>query len=375
MAKRVRSRKEENRDDRKDATEREKREKREKGGTAAETKAAPKTAPDGVKKKRANEIDDLFSSLGATKNTPKKTPSSASAGGTTHSKDGREVSKETAAGSKKSSSKGRLVGSKDDIFGTGDVGGRKTTEEGYKIYSEEELGLGVSNKNAGYSKDWWVPTSTAVRSPRLSLSLTRATHRSPVHSTVSVAFDRHRPLASVLLFLSSLFFRGIVVVVPQPRVVQAVPRRGPVRRVKIEHGEQEALEELGLRRGLWIVDRGSWSSVAVRSNESSTNLSRSATQKIVARRIVVYELSLIQHMDSDISFPHCHDPSFEIPESKRTSSRGKSYLSTSTSFSGQYLSRSMRRSAPSRLKNSFEFFPDRHTELGMSPKSSIICAR
>ena len=138
MAKRVRSRKEENRDDGKDATERE--QKREKGGTAAETKAAPKTktAPAGVKKKRANEIDDLFSSLGATKNTPKntpkKTPSSASAGGTTHSKDGREDSKEAAAGSKKSSSKGRLVGSKDDIFGTGDVGGRKTTEEGYKIY-------------------------------------------------------------------------------------------------------------------------------------------------------------------------------------------------------------------------------------------------
>ena len=130
----------------------------------------------------------------------------------------------------------------------------------------------------------------------------------------------------------------------------------------------------GVGRGSWAVGRVS--SVVVRSHESSINRSHSAaTRKIVARRIVVYELSLIQHMDSDISFPHCHDPSFEISESKRTSSRGKSYLSASTSFSGQYLSRSMRRSAPSRLKNSFEFFPDRHTELGMSPKSSIICAR
>ena len=203
MAKRVRSRKEENRDDGKDATERE--QKREKGGTAAETKAAPKTktAPAGVKKKRVNEIDDLFSSLGATKNTPKntpkKTPSSASAGGTTHSKGGREDSKEAAAGSKKSSSKGRLVGSKDDIFGTGDVGGRKTTEEGYKIYSEEELGLGVSTKNAGYTKDWWVPTSTAVRPPRLSHARAHAHARAHSRS----AFVRQSVRLSVLLLTTT----------------------------------------------------------------------------------------------------------------------------------------------------------------------------
>jgi hypothetical protein len=35
-----------------------------------------------------------------------------------------------------------VYGSKDDIFGTEDAEQRKRTEEGYAIYTEEELGFG-----------------------------------------------------------------------------------------------------------------------------------------------------------------------------------------------------------------------------------------
>lgn len=35
-----------------------------------------------------------------------------------------------------------VVGSKDDLFGTEQQKGRKQTEEGYAIYTEDELGLG-----------------------------------------------------------------------------------------------------------------------------------------------------------------------------------------------------------------------------------------
>jgi hypothetical protein len=40
-----------------------------------------------------------------------------------------------------------VVGSKDDIFGEDSGKGRKRTEEGFAIYSEEELGL--HRKGAG----------------------------------------------------------------------------------------------------------------------------------------------------------------------------------------------------------------------------------
>jgi hypothetical protein len=36
----------------------------------------------------------------------------------------------------------RVEGSKDDIFGEASGKGRKRTEEGFPVYSEEELGLG-----------------------------------------------------------------------------------------------------------------------------------------------------------------------------------------------------------------------------------------
>jgi hypothetical protein len=38
--------------------------------------------------------------------------------------------------------KQRVEGSKDDIFGVVNLKGRKRTEEGYAIYTEEELRLG-----------------------------------------------------------------------------------------------------------------------------------------------------------------------------------------------------------------------------------------
>jgi hypothetical protein len=41
----------------------------------------------------------------------------------------------------------KVEGSKDDIFGESTGKARKRTDEGYQIYSEEELGLG--NKGGG----------------------------------------------------------------------------------------------------------------------------------------------------------------------------------------------------------------------------------
>ncbi len=41
----------------------------------------------------------------------------------------------------------KVVGSKDDLFGEQTGKGRKKTEEGFNVYTEEELGMG--NPNAG----------------------------------------------------------------------------------------------------------------------------------------------------------------------------------------------------------------------------------
>ena len=102
-------------------------------------------------KKRKNEIDDLFSTLEATtKGGGKKANTSGTKDGTANEASVKEVA--TKHGEKKKSSK-KVEGSKDDIFGTGTADGRKRTEEGYLIYTEDELGLGVSSKNAGYTKD------------------------------------------------------------------------------------------------------------------------------------------------------------------------------------------------------------------------------
>jgi membrane protein involved in colicin uptake len=95
-------------------------------------------------KKRSNEIDDLFSTLDTTKGT--KAPKAGSE--VMADDNGKKRNKEAERKQPK-----KIEGSKDDIFGTGDVDGRKRTEEGYKIYTEDELGLGASSKNAGYTKD------------------------------------------------------------------------------------------------------------------------------------------------------------------------------------------------------------------------------
>ena len=97
-------------------------------------------------KKRKNEIDDLFSTLAG-----KATKTAKASAGKEGSQAGKEAEK--SSGEKKSKKSAKLEGSKDDIFGTGAADGRKRTEEGYLIYCEEELGLGVSSKNAGYTKD------------------------------------------------------------------------------------------------------------------------------------------------------------------------------------------------------------------------------
>ncbi len=94
-------------------------------------------------KKRKNEIDDLFSTLEGKATKTVKAPAAQDGGG---------AGKEENSDKKKKSKSTKLEGSKDDIFGTGAADGRKRTEEGYLIYSEDELGLGAS-KNAGYTKD------------------------------------------------------------------------------------------------------------------------------------------------------------------------------------------------------------------------------
>jgi hypothetical protein len=94
------------------------------------------------RKNEVDEIDDLFSTL-AGKATKTAKVSAV--------KGDREAGGEEENKKEKKSTK--LEGSKHDIFGTGVADGRKRTEEGYLIYSEDELGLGVSSKNAGYTKD------------------------------------------------------------------------------------------------------------------------------------------------------------------------------------------------------------------------------
>ena len=59
---------------------------------------------------------------------------------------GDKKSKAIAVGGTSKSSSKAIGGSKDDLFGREEGKGRKRTEEGYRIYTEEELGL---NKKGG----------------------------------------------------------------------------------------------------------------------------------------------------------------------------------------------------------------------------------
>lgn len=72
---------------------------------------------------KVDEIDDLFLYLQKGKHIEKH-------------KEEKEKSKE------KLSTKGEILGNKDDIFGSNTTTGRKKTEEGFSIYTEEELGFG-----------------------------------------------------------------------------------------------------------------------------------------------------------------------------------------------------------------------------------------
>ena len=84
------------------------------------------------KGKKGSEIDDIFKQI-----KPKDTEGDMGKASTSqHGKEGTAKTKKSKA----------LSGSKDDIFGKEEDKSRKRTEEGYRIYTEEELGL---NKKGG----------------------------------------------------------------------------------------------------------------------------------------------------------------------------------------------------------------------------------
>lgn len=86
------------------------------------------------KKRGKSEIDDIFS-------LAKKPPSEAAGHGA--AAEPKSNTGKDGAADGPAPKKPKVQGSKDDIFGQ-DVakGGRKKTEEGYAIYTEDELGLG-----------------------------------------------------------------------------------------------------------------------------------------------------------------------------------------------------------------------------------------
>ncbi|GFR45278.1 hypothetical protein Agub_g6386 [Astrephomene gubernaculifera] len=93
----------------------------------------PKAKTDGGKdggikqaKVKKSEIDDIFSA------GKKKAQESAAE---------KRAAEDAEPKDDAPSKKPRVEGSKDDIFGEATGKGRKRTEEGYAIYSEEELGL------------------------------------------------------------------------------------------------------------------------------------------------------------------------------------------------------------------------------------------
>ncbi|KIY97067.1 hypothetical protein MNEG_10894 [Monoraphidium neglectum] len=126
-------------------------------GTAKHTKQAPaaveptKEPPSAEKKatKRSkDEIDDIFSSK------PPKKVAKAAAGGDDEGGGAADVAALSAlaaqvksAREKQQGQKAKVEGSKDDIFGQAAGKARKKTEEGFTIYTEDELGLGSKGGN------------------------------------------------------------------------------------------------------------------------------------------------------------------------------------------------------------------------------------
>mmetsp|Transcript_2461 Transcript_2461/g.6338 ORF Transcript_2461/g.6338 Transcript_2461/m.6338 type:complete len:154 (+) Transcript_2461:42-503(+) len=89
---------------------------------------------EGKKKKKDSEIDDIFGSGPAKKGAAHGTSNSG-----THKEE--DTSKTGGEKGKEASKKPKIEGSKDDLFGEDAKQARKRTEEGYAIYTEEELGL------------------------------------------------------------------------------------------------------------------------------------------------------------------------------------------------------------------------------------------
>uniref|UniRef100_A0A7S0UUJ0 DUF1764 domain-containing protein n=1 Tax=Polytomella parva TaxID=51329 RepID=A0A7S0UUJ0_9CHLO len=89
-----------------------------------------------VKQKKVDEIDDIF---GSSKKEAKSTD--------TKKEGSKRGNSELEEKDKPSSKKAKIEGNKDDIFGEEAKKGRKKTEEGYNIYTEDELGLGRAGGN------------------------------------------------------------------------------------------------------------------------------------------------------------------------------------------------------------------------------------
>jgi len=118
-----------------------------KKASASAQPAAEQSQQKHTKKRAKNDIDDIFSSA-------KKAAADPEADG-----EGQEeatnpelesLAKQVKEGREKlqaSTKRPKVEGSKDDIFGETAGKARKRTEEGFTIYSEEELGLGKKGGN------------------------------------------------------------------------------------------------------------------------------------------------------------------------------------------------------------------------------------
>lgn len=117
---------------------------------------APSTAGPAPQRPAANEIDDIFAMPKKRKqgtepegqhqaaNAAGKAAAPGTATGTASSSAGNnKKAKASGASAAPSGKRPQPEGSKDDIFGAlAGKGGKKRTEEGFRVYSEEELGLG-----------------------------------------------------------------------------------------------------------------------------------------------------------------------------------------------------------------------------------------
>lgn len=113
-----------------------------------EQPSAGKAAGIAPGKRVKDEIDDIFSSKPAAKKaaTQKTADGDAAAAAAPSGEDGAALTKLAEqvkeARNKQQGKKPKVEGSKDDIFGESSAKARKKTEEGFVIYTEDELGLG-----------------------------------------------------------------------------------------------------------------------------------------------------------------------------------------------------------------------------------------